>query len=112
MKKLMLIVAMLAMVAFAVTPAIAQFSQDSDQDADSVELSQDASAVQSGDNSNQCVGSQLVGNTGNAQSSSQFLQYGSEGDVEVEDSGSSVDVSPSNGTECSQSVNQTATAKG
>lgn len=112
MKKIMLIVAMLALIAFAVTPAIAQFSQDGEQDADSGELNQVSGADQSGDNSTQCVGSQLVGNTGNAQSSSQLLQYGSEGDVDVEDSGSSISVDPSSGTECSQSVNQTAVAEG
>jgi hypothetical protein len=109
MKKLMLLGAVLAMLMIAVAPAFAQFSQDSDQDADSGDVKQSFNVENSGDNSNQCAGIQGVGNTGNAQNSANLLQYGSEGDVDFEGS-SSVDVSPSNSTECSQSVYQNAEA--
>src|SRR5215212_6445071 len=104
---------MLALVAFAAMPGIAQVSQESDQDADSGDLNQSSEVVQSGDNSVQCVGEQLVGNTGNAQSSTQVLQYGSVADeIDLDDVGSSIDVSPSNSTECDGSVNQSAVANG
>jgi hypothetical protein len=109
-KKLMLVAAMLAMVALAALPVLAQVSQDNEQDADSGDLKQSESVSQSGDNSVQCVGSQQVGNTGNAQSSLSVLQYGSEGDVDADDVGSSIDVSPSNSTECDGAVTQLAEA--
>src|SRR5215212_8314936 len=113
MKKGILILAMLGMLVFALTPVIAQVSQDNEQDADSGELNQASEVVGSGDNSNQCAGVQQVGNTGNAQTSTSVLQYGSDaGDFEFDEVGSSIDVSPSNGVECSQSVNQLAVAEG
>src|SRR5215212_2676402 len=112
MKKGILILAMLGMLVFALTPVIAQVSQDNEQDADSGELHQASEVVNSGDNSNQCAGVQQVGNTGNAQTSTSVLQYGSEGDFEFDEVGSSVDVSPVNGVDCSQSVNQLAIAEG
>src|SRR5215216_6036483 len=109
----MLLVALLAMLVLSAIPAVAQVSQENEQDAESGDLNQSSSVEQSGDNSVQCVGEQLVGNTGNAQSSTQILQYGSVADdVDLEDVGSSIDVSPSNSTECDGSVNQSAVAEG
>lgn len=112
MRKIILLVAILAMLLVALAPALAQVSQEQNQDADSGDLNQSSNIVGGGDNSNQCVGLQQAGNTGNAQSQVGVLQYGSEGDVSVKDSGSSIEVSPSNETSCTQSVNQTATATG
>ena len=113
MKKVILLLAILAMLVFALTPVVAQVSQDSDQDADSGDVNQSSDVSQSGDNSVQCVGEQQVGNTGNAQSSLQVIQYGSVAeDVDLDDVGSSIDVSPSNSTECDGSVNQSAVATG
>jgi hypothetical protein len=52
-----------------------------------------------------------VANTGNAQNQIGVLQYGSEADdFSFEDSGSSINVSPSNSTTCDQQVNQAASA--
>jgi Tfp pilus assembly protein FimT len=111
LKKLLFVVALVALLALAAIPAIAQVSQENNQDADSGDLNQSSEVVQSGDNSVQCVGEQLVGNTGNAQTSTQILQYGSVADdIGLEDVGSSIDVSPSNSTECTGSVNQAASA--
>ena len=113
MRKVVLVLAMLAMVALAAMPVIAQVSQESEQDAESGDLNQSSEVSQSGDNSVQCVGEQLAGNTGNAQSSTQILQYGSSADdVDLEDVGSSIDVSPVNSTDCDGSVNQSAIANG
>jgi hypothetical protein len=54
---------------------------------------------------------QGVANTGNAQNQTSLIQYGSEADdFEIEDVGSSIDVSPENSTTCNQQVNQAATA--
>ena len=113
MKKLMLLTALLAMLALAAVPAIAQISQEEEQEGESGELDQSFEVSSSGDNSNQCVGIQGVGNTGNAQTLTDVLQYGSEADeFEFEEVGSTIDVSPSNSTSCDQQVNQAATASG
>jgi hypothetical protein len=113
MKKLMLLAALLAMLALAAIPAIAQVTQENEQDAESGELNQDFSVTGSGDNSNQCVGIQGVGNTGNAQTLTDVLQYGSTADdFEFDEVNSSIDVSPTNSTECTSEVNQAASASG
>jgi len=113
MKKLVLLAALLGMLALAAIPAIAQVTQESEQEGESGELNQDFSVTGSGDNSNQCVGIQGVGNTGNTQTLTDVLQYGSTADeFEFEEVGSSIDVSPANSTECTSEVNQAASASG
>ena len=113
MKKLMLLVAPLAMLALAAIPAIAQVSQESEQEAESGDLDQSFTVTSTGDNSNQCVGIQGVGNTGNAQNLTDVIQYGSEADdFEFEEVGSTITVSPESSTTCDQQVNQAASASG
>ena len=86
-------------------------TQESDQTAESGDVSQSFNVSNTGDNSNQCAGIQGVANTGNAQNQIGVLQYGSEADdFSFEDSGSSINVSPSNSTRCDQQVNQAASA--
>ena len=111
MKKLMLLAALLAMVAVAAIPAIAQVTQEEEQEGESGELNQSFTVTSEGDNSNQCANIQGVGNTGNTQTLTDVLQYGSEADdFSFEDSGSSIEVSPTNYTTCEQEVNQAASA--
>src|SRR5829696_10095898 len=113
MKKLMLLAALLAMLALAGIPAIAQVSQDGEQEGESGDLDQSFTVTSSGDNSNQCVGIQGVGNTGNAQNLTDVIQYASEADdFEFEEVGSTITVSPTNTTECTSEVNQAASASG
>ena len=113
MRKLMLLAALLAMLALAAVPVIAQVTQEEEQEGESGELNQDFSVTGSGDNSNQCVGIQGVGNTGNTQNLTDILQYGSTADeFEFEEVGSNIDVSPTNSTECTSAVNQAASASG
>ena len=86
-------------------------TQESDQTAESGDVSQSFNVSNTGDNSNQCAGIQGVANTGNAQNQIGVLQYGSTADdFSFEDSGSSINVSPTNLTSCDQQVNQAATA--
>jgi Tfp pilus assembly protein PilV len=86
-------------------------TQEFDQEAQSGDVSQSFNVSNTGDNSNQCAGIQGVANTGNAQNQIGVLQYGSEADeFSFEDSGASIDVSPTNLTSCDQQINQTATA--
>ncbi len=113
MKKLMLLAAMLAMALVAAAPAIAQISQESEQEAESGDVDQSFTVTGGGDNSNQCVGVQGVANTGNAQNQLGLIQYGSEADdFEFEDVGGTITVSPENSTTCDQQVNQAASAFG
>jgi len=113
MKKLMLLAALFAMVAVAAIPAIAQVTQEEEQEGESGELNQSFTVTSEGDNSNQCANIQGVGNTGNTQSLTDVLQYGSTADdFEFEEVGSSIDVSPENSTTCDQQVNQAASASG
>jgi ribosome-interacting GTPase 1 len=113
MKKLMLLAAFLAMLTLAAIPAIAQVSQESEQEAESGDLDQSFTVTSEGSNSDQCVGIQGVGNTGNAQNLTDIIQYASEADdFEFEEIGSTIDVSPSSSTSCDQQVNQAASASG
>ncbi len=113
MKKLMVLAALLAMLILAAIPAIAQVTQETEQEAESGELDQSFEVTGSGDNSNQCVGIQGVGNTGNAQNVIDVIQYGSEADdFEFDEVNSSIDMSPTNTTSCEQQVNQAASATG
>jgi hypothetical protein len=113
LKKLMLLAALLAMLAVAAIPAIAQVTQEEEQEGESGELDQSFEVTGSGDNSNQCVGIQGVGNTGNAQNLTDVLQYGSTADdFEFEEVGSTITVSPTNSTDCTSAVNQAASASG
>jgi len=113
LKKLMLLAALLAMLTLAAIPAIAQVTQETEQEGESAELDQSFTVTGEGDNSTQCANIQGVGNTGNAQNVTDVLQYGSEADeFEFEEVGSTIDVSPANSTECTDQVNQAATAAG
>ena len=86
-------------------------TQEFDQESQSGDVSQSFNVSNTGDNSNQCAGVQGVANTGNAQNQIGVLQYGSSADdFSLEDSGSSINVSPVNATQCDQAVNQAATA--
>jgi hypothetical protein len=129
MRKFVLLAALLAMLAVAAVPALADrnnhhhnnnggggdpaITQDNEQDADSGDVDQSFTVTGGGDNSNQCVGLQGVANTGNAQNQTSIIQYASEADdFDFEDSGASLEVSPENSTTCDQQVNQAASASG
>ena len=111
MKKLMMLAALLAMLALAAVPAIAQISQETEQEGESGEFDQSFEVTGSGDNSNQCVGIQGAGNTGNSQNLIDLIQYGSAADdFEFEEVGSDITVTPANTYECTSHVNQAASA--
>jgi hypothetical protein len=108
---------------------------DFEQDADSGDVDQSFDVTGGGDNSNQTVGLQGVANTGNAQNQIGITQFGQDGnfndinrnffhndgfdrfdrnggDFSFEDSGASIEVSPTNTTTSNQNVNQAASAFG
>ena len=115
MKKLMLLAALLAMLIVAAVPAIAQIGQEAEQEAESGDLSQESSATQEGDNSIQCVNDQLVGNTGNAQTQNQAIQYASDGSPSPSGT-ATIEVNPNEDVDevftCTAEVNQAASASG
>ena len=113
MKKLMLLAAMLAMVLTAALPAIAQVTQETEQEGESADLDQTFTVTSEGDNSSQCANIQGVGNTGNSQNVIDIIQYSGEADdFEFEEVGSDIALSPSNPVTCDQQVNQAASASG
>ena len=88
-----------------------EIDQDFEQDAESGDVDQSFDVSGTGDNSNQTVGTQGVANTGNAQNQLGVFQIGSEADdFEFDDSGSSIEVSPTTTTSSDQEVNQAASA--
>ena len=115
MKKLMLLAALLAMLVVAAVPAIAQIGQEAEQEAESGELDQSAESSQTGDNSIQCVNDQLVGNTGNAQSQNQAIQYASSGSPDPSGD-ADITITPNEDVDevftCTASVEQAAAASG
>lgn len=113
MKKVMLLAALLAMLAVAAIPAIAQISQEPEQEAESADFDQTFTVTSEGDNSSQCANIQGVGNTGNVQTLTDIIQYGSTADeFEFDEVGSDITMSPSNPVTCDQQVNQAASASG
>jgi len=113
LKKLMMLAALLAMamVLMAALPAIAQVTQEDEQEGESADIDQSFEVSQTGDNSSQCPNIQGTANTGNSQNVIDLLQYeGETDDFEFEEVGSTVDVSPTNTTTCTSEVNQAASA--
>jgi hypothetical protein len=107
----MLLAALLAMLIVAVVPAIAQVSEEGEQETESGEVDQSFEVAGSGDNSNQCANIQGVGQTGNAQNQTNLIQYGSESDdFEFDEVGSTITSSPVNTATCDSQVNQAASA--
>jgi hypothetical protein len=128
LKKVTIFAAMLALVLTVAVPAIAQVSQEFNQEiAPTGDVTLTTNISSSGDNGNQCVAPLQFGNTGNIQNAQGFLQYGgsdqtsgrhhkhhnngsSVGDVQFE--GSSFEFTPSLTNTCEQTVQQAAAAGG
>jgi hypothetical protein len=90
-----------------------EFDQDVEQEAESGDVDQSFTVTSEGDNSNQCVGTQGVANTGNAQNVIDLAQLDGEADdFEFDEVDSSIEVSPESSTTCDQQVNQAASATG
>ena len=108
----MMLAALLAMAVVAAVPAIAQVTQENEQEVESGDATQNINVTGGGDNSNACQGVQGITNTGNATNNTSVLQYANEDvETELEDSGN-FEISPSQTTTCTQQVNQAASASG
>src|ERR671929_2315522 len=104
----MMLAAMLALLLLAAIPAVAQISQEFEQEIDETgDVTLNTTVTSSGDNGNQCVAPLQFGNTGNLQNAQGFLQYGSTAD-DIEFEGSSFEFSPTLTNTCDQAVQQAA----
>ena len=81
-----------------------------DQESVSGDVEQEFSVTNTGNNSNQCVGFQGFGNSGNLQNTQGALQFDSWGDVGF--GGGGFDFAPEAETNCTQQVQQSSAASG
>ena len=113
MKKLMLVVAMLAVVLVAAVPALAQVSQEFSERRDtSGSASPKVEIKNSGDNVNECGPIQQIAQTGNVLNEQGTVQYFSTAD-DLDFAGSSITVGTENApadvtATCDQTINQAA----
>ena len=111
MRKLMLVVAMLAVVLVAAAPAIAQVAQGfGESRVTSGKASPSVGVSSKGDNVDLCPSVQQVAQTGNVANEQGVVQYKSEAD-DIGFSGSELTVTPSETAECTQTIEQAAAAK-
>jgi spore coat protein U-like protein len=109
LKKLMMVVAILALALVVAAPAIAQVQQAVGQEDETGTFTANFTATQSGNNSSQCVTPLQFGNTGSLQNGQAVLQYGStSGDIEQE--GSTFTFNPTLTATCNQAVQQSSAA--
>ena len=123
-----LILALVVLASGFAVPAAAQTDQESEQEGESGKSDQSGEVSNEGDNANQCVAVQPVSNTGNAitdvniviqlptgQDVKQFdiedvVDLIDELNLDLEDIGSTIELSPEQAVECAQAVDQAATA--
>ncbi len=110
MKKLMLLAAVLAIALTTAVPAAAQVGQENDQEGESGEVDQSFTVTGSGDSANQCaalLGGAQSGNSQNQIGVSQSDESEAD-DLEFDETGSDVTLSPELAEECEQVINQAA----
>ena len=113
LKRLTLLAAVLVMMLVTSAPALAQVTQEDEQEGESGEVDQTFDVSSSGDSANQCAEILAAAQSGNAQNIQELIQTDSDADdFEFEDGGSSIDVSPELAEECEQTINQAASAAG
>ncbi len=112
MKKLTMLVAIMAIGLLVAAPAIAQVGQEGEQEGESGEVDQSFTVTGSGSNGNSCAPLQGSAQSGNSQNQIGVDQSreSEADDFEFEEVGGTVTVSPVNTTECTQMVNQAASA--
>ena len=110
MRKLVLLGALVAMVVVAAAPALAQVSQEqSERRITSGKSSPSFSVSNKGNNANLCPTGQQVGQTGQVANEQGAVQYQSKAD-DIDFSGSSLTITPSETAECTQTIEQAAAA--
>ena len=107
MRKMMVLVAMLAVVLVAAAPAIAQVTSQelSERRITSGNASPSVSISSTGDNVNMCPTVEQVVNTGNVANEQGVVQYNTTTD-DIDFTGSSITIEPSVTSDCTQSIDQ------
>ena len=110
MRKLMLMVAMLAVLALVAAPVLAQVGFGiGDTENESGEIETENAFEIAGDNNNACLGQLQFGQTGNFTNQQGALQYASDAD-DLGFAGPEIEFAPENETACEQEVQQAAAA--
>jgi hypothetical protein len=110
MKKIMMVVAMLAVVLIAAAPALAQVGQKlKESSIKSGPASPKAAISNTGNNANLCPSVQQVANTGNVANEQGVTQY-NDTTEDISFDGSSLTITPSESSECTQTMSQAAAA--
>ena len=109
MRKLILVVAMLAVVLLAAAPVIAQSQGFSERRITSGKASPSFAFSNKGDNVNACPVAQQIANTGQVANEQGVVQFESKAD-DLDFSGSSLTITPSETAECTQQIQQAAAA--
>jgi hypothetical protein len=110
LRKLMFLVAMLALVLVAAAPVIAQEVGFDDQELESGGIETETALSIEGNNNSQCAGLLQFGQTGNFPNQQGTAQYDISDEFEQEFEGPEIEFAPENGTECEQAVQQAASA--
>ena len=110
MRKLILIVAMMAVLALVAAPVLAQVAFEiGDAENESGEIETENALEIEGNNNNACLGQLQFGNTGNFTNQQGALQYASDAD-DLEFGAGEFEFAPENETACEQAVQQSAAA--
>ena len=110
MRKLILTVAMLAVLALVAAPVLAQVGFGiGDTENESGEIETENAFGISGNNNSACLGQLQFGNTGNFTNQQGALQYAS-GVDDLGFAGPEIEFGPENETACEQAVQQSAAA--
>ena len=110
MRRIMLVLSLVAMLVVAATPAVAQVSQGfEEEDVESGDVEPSVDIASSGENVNLCTAILQSANTGNVKNEQGVTQYKSEVD-DIEFEGSTIEITPEAVNECTQVIEQAAAA--
>ena len=109
MKKLIMLAAFLALALVVAVPAMAQLSSELGQESDSGDTAIGFDVSNKGDYASQCTPAVQVGNTGNFDNASSFVQYDGEID-DFEPGGVAFTIEPTSAVECPSTIQQSSAA--
>ncbi len=109
MKKLIMLAAILALALVVAVPAFAQLSSELGQESASGDSAIGFDVSNKGDYASQCTPALQVGNTGNFDNASSFVQYDGEID-DFEPGGIEFGIGGSNSVGCSSTIQQSSAA--
>ena len=111
MKKLIMLVGILALVLATAVPAMAQIGAGGGNAAESEDVELEFSVANEGDYASQCTPATQIGNTGNLNNTQVFQQYASKAD-DFEAGGIGVGFGGSVAAECGSTIQQSSAASG